>query len=62
LINSGNDSMRESEWIKEKIREGFYYYSCHGDEERQNDSLKLTEVEEAILSGRVLEEYEDTGR
>ena len=62
MINSGNGTTIDLEWLKEKIREGSYYYSSHGDEERLNDSLKLEEVKEALLSGRVLEEYEDTGR
>ncbi len=34
----------------------------HGDQERQNDNLTIAEVEEALLAGRILEQYEDTGR
>ena len=49
-------------WIKERIRDEAYQYSLHGDQERQNDNLSLQEVEEAILSGRTLENYPDTGR
>jgi hypothetical protein len=30
--------------------------------ERQNDNLTIAEVEEALLGGRILEQYEDTGR
>lgn len=30
--------------------------------ERQNDNLTILEVEEAILSGMILEQYVDTGR
>lgn len=29
---------------------------------RQNDNLKISEVEEARFTGRILEQYEDTGR
>jgi len=29
----------------------------HGDQERMNDNLTILEVEEAILSGRILENY-----
>ena len=36
--------------------------SEHGDQERQNDNLTLAEIEEALLTGRILEHYEDTGR
>ncbi|MDX8378109.1 MAG: DUF4258 domain-containing protein [Mariprofundales bacterium] len=34
----------------------------HGDKERMNDMLSLIDVEEALLSGRILEQYPDTGR
>ncbi|MGH8584286.1 MAG: DUF4258 domain-containing protein [Gammaproteobacteria bacterium] len=50
------------EWIKGKIAAEEYYYSLHGDQERQNDNLSLLDVEEALLSGRILEHYPDTGR
>ena len=49
-------------WIQSRIREGQYYFSRHGDQERQNDNLTLVEIEEALLSGLLLEQYEDTGR
>lgn len=39
-----------------------YYFSRHGDAERQNDNLLISEVEEAVINGIVLEKYEDTGR
>ncbi|HNA64311.1 MAG TPA: DUF4258 domain-containing protein, partial [Saprospiraceae bacterium] len=37
-------------------------YSRHGDRERQNDGLSLAEVEQALGSGRIIEQYGDTGR
>ena len=49
-------------WIQEKIRSGDYFFSLHGDHERQNDDLTIAEVEDALLSGRILEQYKDTGR
>ena len=49
-------------WIKSKIKDGDYYFSRHGDQERQNDNLTIAEIEEALLTGRILEQYEDTGR
>ena len=39
-----------------------YYFSRHGDKERQNDNLTIIEVEEAILNGMILEQYENTER
>ncbi len=54
--------MFEIEWIRERIKKGEYYLSKHGDLERQNDNLTVAEVEEALLTGRILEQYEDTGR
>ena len=49
-------------WIKSKIKADEYYFSRHGDQERQNDNVTIAEVEEALLAGRILEQYEDTGR
>jgi hypothetical protein len=45
-------------WIQSKIRGG----QRRGEQERQNDNLTVAEVEEALLTGRMLEQYEDTGR
>jgi len=39
-----------------------YIFSHHGDNERQNDSLLVSEVLEAIENGIIIEQYEDTGR
>jgi len=50
------------EWVKERISKNEYYYSRHADTERMNDDLTIAEVEAAILNGRIIEEYEDTGR
>lgn len=54
--------MFEIKWILERIRKGEYYFSKHGDQERQNDNLTIAEVEEALLGGKILEQYEDSGR
>lgn len=54
--------MFEIGWIYERVKKDEYYYSRHGDQERQNDGLTFSEVEEALLSGRVIEQYADTGR
>ncbi|MEO5328965.1 MAG: DUF4258 domain-containing protein [Magnetococcus sp. THC-1_WYH] len=50
------------EWIQECVGNDAYLYSRHGDQERRNDTLSLEEVEQAILNGRMLEQYADTGR
>ncbi len=50
------------DWIKQAVRDGVYRYSRHGDQERQNDNLTLAHVAQALLNGRILEQYEDTGR
>lgn len=50
------------EWIKKCAKRSGYYFSKHGDIERQNDNLMVIEIEEAILQGAILEQYTDTGR
>lgn len=54
--------MLSASWIREQIEAGDYFYSRHGDQERQNDNLRLSEVEDALRTGVVLEKYPDTGR
>jgi hypothetical protein len=53
--------MIEIEWIKQAVRDKTYRYSKHGDQERQNDNLSLDEVAQALINGRILEQYADTG-
>lgn len=48
--------------IKKLIGQKQYYFSKHADQERQNENFTITEIEEALLNGRILERYEDTGR
>jgi len=43
--------MFDIQWIQKKIRNGDYFFSLHGDQERQNDNLIIVEVEDALLSG-----------
>ena len=50
------------DWIQRCVRDNNYLYSRHGDRERQNDGLSLLDVETALLTGRILENYKDTGR
>jgi Domain of unknown function (DUF4258) len=52
----------EAEEIQAKVRQNLYVYTSHGDIERQADGLTLTQVEEALLNGEILEQYPNTGR
>jgi hypothetical protein len=54
--------MIDLDWIREKVKQTEYYFSKHGDQARQDDNLVLIEVEESLLTGRILEQYPDTGR
>ena len=54
--------MLKIDWIRKLVEKGEYYFSKHGDQERQNDNLTIAEIEEALIAGRILEYYEDTGR
>lgn len=48
--------------IKARIRQNRYVYSVHADYERKADNLTIAHVEQALLSGTLLEDYPDTGR
>jgi uncharacterized protein DUF4258 len=48
--------------IKTKVGMNEYVYSHHADLERRADELTLTQVEDALLAGEILEQYPDTGR
>jgi hypothetical protein len=54
--------MFKIDWIQDRVKRGEYYFSKHADQERQNDNLTVDEVEEALTTGRPLEQYEDSGR
>ncbi len=54
--------MLEIDWIQKSVHNENYRYSRHGDQERQNDNLTLVEVSQALLNGRILEQYSGTGR
>lgn len=50
------------EEIKRKMRTNQYVYSHHAEIERRAETLTFAQVEEALLNGRILEQYPDTGR
>jgi hypothetical protein len=54
--------MLDMNWIIECVQNNKYYFSKHGERERKRDNLTINEIEEAILTGRILENYENTGR
>jgi len=54
--------MIAEDWIQQCAKTDRYRYSRHADRERQSDGLSLLEVEQALVSGRVIEHYPDTGR
>jgi len=58
---TGDQTMNIDE-IKARIRAGRYVYSQHAEIERRADGLTFAQIEEAMLSGAVLEQYPDTGR
>lgn len=48
--------------IQARVREASYFESRHARNERSADGLTLQQVETALLSGEILEQYDDTGR
>jgi hypothetical protein len=45
------------DWIISKIKESDYLLSKHADDERLDDNLMMSEIEEAVLNGTILESY-----
>jgi len=52
----------ELEWIKARIKNDEYEVSSHAENERQAEKISLDEIESAILSGEILEDYPDDPR
>lgn len=50
------------EEIKARVRANQYVYTLHAEIERKADELTFAQVEEALLSGDILEDYPDSGR
>ena len=48
--------------IRNRVRANSYLYSQHADIERKADDLTIAQVEQALLTCEILEEYPDTGR
>ena len=45
--------------MRDKIRNREYILTSHGEEEMDNDSLSIYDVERCILTGRILERQKD---
>jgi len=54
--------MLDISWIISKIKDNSYVLSEHADNERMNDNLMISEIEESITNGSVLESYPDDKR
>jgi len=48
--------------IRKKIKDNEYVYSLHAEIERKADELTFHQIEKALLNGKILEDYPDTGR
>ncbi|MBM3134592.1 MAG: DUF4258 domain-containing protein [Chloroflexi bacterium] len=50
------------EAIKARVWDNQYVYTLHAEIERKAEELTFAQIEEALLSGEILEQYPDTGR
>lgn len=48
--------------IQQHIKRKDYLFSEHADQEKSKDKLKIKEIEETILTGKVIEERLDDSR
>lgn len=49
-------------FIRQAVQRGEYELSLHADEERLNDHLTIEDIEEALRSCEILEQYPDDPR
>lgn len=49
-------------WIKSRILSEEYEYSGHAEEEREAERILISDVENAILKGEILEDYPNDPR
>jgi uncharacterized protein DUF4258 len=50
------------DWTRQQIRSGAYEFNGHAEDERQVDRFTISEVEEALLNGEILEDYPNDPR
>lgn len=48
--------------IKANMRSGKFRLSLHAEIEAEVEDLQINQIVEAVLKGKILEEYSDTGR
>ena len=46
-------------FIKERMREGLYVMTLHAEEEMDSDNLEIFDIENAVLTGRIIERQRD---
>ena len=48
--------------IQAQVRADRYEFSLHAERERENDHIRVVELEQSVLSGELLEDYPDDPR
>ena len=48
--------------IRRLVRQGQYEFSIHAQQERLEEDLDVTEIEEALVQGEIIEDYPDDPR
>jgi hypothetical protein len=54
--------MSHLDWMRQCIREGRYVLSRHAEQERLEEDIDVAQIEEAILLGKIIEDYPDDPR
>jgi hypothetical protein len=62
VIKNDPQTRMDIQEIKAKVRANRYVYTHHAEIERKADELTFAQIEDALLSGEVLEQYPNTGR
>ena len=55
-------SFMDIAWIRAQVRRGEYEVTGHAEEERQADKISVEEIERALLTGTILEDYPNDRR
>lgn len=50
------------DWIRERVRRKEYLITWHADQERRDDDLDIADMEEALLTGLIIEDYPEDKR
>jgi len=49
-------------WIRKKVKNGEYDLSAHAHQERQEEQIRIAEIEKVLLKGSIIEEYPNDPR